>query len=285
MITITQQACAKINLTLDVLGKRPDGYHDILSIMQTVSLCDSVQIRIGTGKPWEIICDQPGVPSDRKNLVWKAAEVFFQEIDTDPDGLQITIQKRIPMEAGLGGGSSDAAAVLRGLNRAYSDPISIERLAQLGGSVGSDVPFCVIGGAAMAEGRGERLRSIPAMPPCDMVICKPQFSSSTPALYKKLDEMTITHRPDQKAMEKALENGDLWGIAGNLCNVFEPVVAGEHEEIAFVRKICAECGAMGVCMTGSGSAVYGIFPDKDSAQRTKERLINTGIQAFLAHPV
>ena len=285
MLKITEPAYAKINLTLDVLRKRPDGYHDIKSIMQTVSLRDEVEVCLGTGKPWEVCCNKTGVPLDRKNLAWRAAEAFFRGTGIDPNGLQITIRKQIPMEAGLGGGSADAAAVLRGLNRAYSELISLDRLAQLGAAVGSDVPFCVIGGAAMAEGRGERLRRIPGMPQCNMILCKPRFSSSTPALYQKLDEMTIPDRPDQDAMENALRSGDLKKIAEHLCNVFEPVVAGEHEEIAFIRKICLESGAMGVCMSGSGSAVFAIFPDVCSAERAKNTLIEAGIQTFLTHPV
>lgn len=285
MLTITEPAYVKVNLTLDVLDKRPDGYHNIKSIMQTVSLHDEVEICLGTGTPWSIRCTHNGVPTDRKNLAWRAAEAFFQEIGDDPNGLIISIEKHIPMEAGLGGGSADAAAVLRGLNKAYSEPISVRRLAELGGTIGSDIPFCVVGGAAMAEGRGELLRMLPGMPACDMIICKPEFSASTPQLYKKLDEMTIECRPNQDAMEKALSRGDLKGIADHLCNVFEPVVAGEHKEIALIRRICMECGAMGVCMSGSGSAVFAIFPNGDCARKAKSMLVEAEIRTFLSHPV
>ena len=156
MITLQEFAYAKINLTLDVLGKREDGYHDLSSIMQTVSIRDDIEIDIGTGKPWKLLCDKDNIPADENNLAWKAAKVFFDAVKKDPDGLEIRIIKRIPSEAGLGGGSADAAAVLRALNRHYDAPFSILALAELGAGIGCDVPFCVLGGTAMVEGRGER---------------------------------------------------------------------------------------------------------------------------------
>ena len=180
MITLYEGAFAKINLTLDVLGKRPDGYHDLKSVMQTISMRDDIEIDIGTKQLWKIYCDKEGIPLDERNLAWKAAEVFFNATGKDPDGIEIRITKRIPSEAGLGGGSADAAAVLRALNRHYNNPFSILALAELGASVGSDVPFCTLCGTAMVEGRGERLRKLPDMPDCVFVICKPDFSSSTP---------------------------------------------------------------------------------------------------------
>ena len=152
MTTLYEGAFAKLNLTLDVLGKREDGYHDLKSVMQTISIRDDVEIDIGTGKPWSLECSAEGIPTDRKNLAWKAAEVFCQEMKKDPDGISIRIHKRIPSGAGLGGGSADAAAVLRALNRHYGSPLSVLALAELGARVGSDVPFCVLCGTAMVEG-------------------------------------------------------------------------------------------------------------------------------------
>ena len=164
MTTLYEGAFAKINLTLDVLGKRADGYHDLQSVMQTISIRDDVEIDVGTGKPWRLLCSVEGIPTDEKNLAWKAAKVYCDAMDKDPEGLEIRIVKRIPAGAGLGGGSADAAAVLRALNRHYGDPLSVLALAELGAQVGSDVPFCVVGGTAMVEGRGERLRKLPDMP-------------------------------------------------------------------------------------------------------------------------
>ena len=203
MKELTEGAFAKVNLTLDVLDKREDGYHNLRSIMQTVSLHDDVHVTVGC-EGWQIHCyrevlppdadenTEPelvtcGLPQDRKNLAWKAAEAFYARIGKKPEGLEIFINKRIPLEAGLGGGSADAAAVLRALNRAYDSPLSIPALCELGAQVGSDVPFCVMGGTALVEGKGELLTRLPPAPEFFVVICKPDFSVSTPELYQGLD--------------------------------------------------------------------------------------------------
>ena len=152
MTTLYEAAYAKLNLTLDVLGKREDGYHDLQSVMQTISIRDDIEIDVGTGKPWRLLCSDETLPTDERNLAWKAADVFCRTMNRDPDGLEIRIVKRIPSGAGMGGGSADAAAVLRALNRHYGEPLSVLALAELGAQVGSDVPFCVLGGTAMVEG-------------------------------------------------------------------------------------------------------------------------------------
>ena len=164
MTTLYEGAFAKVNLTLDVLGKREDGYHDLQSVMQTLSIRDDVEIDVGTGKPWSLSCSREDLPQDERNLAWKSAKVFCEQLKIDPQGLAIRITKRIPSEAGLGGGSADAAAVLRALNRAYDAPLSIPALCELGAQVGSDVPFCVMGGTAIVEGRGELLTKLPPAP-------------------------------------------------------------------------------------------------------------------------
>ena len=228
MTTLYEGAFAKVNLTLDVLGKREDGYHDLQSVMQTISIRDDVEIDIGTGKPWKLLCSAEGIPTDETNLAWKAAKVYCQALNKDPDGLEIRIVKRIPSGAGLGGGSADAAAVLRALNRHYGEPLSILALAELGAQVGSDVPFCTLCGTAMVEGRGERLRKLPDMPDCIFVVCKPDFSVSTPELYRKIDTVAIPCRPDNRAMDTALLSGDLGAVAENVYNVFDPVVTSDH---------------------------------------------------------
>ncbi len=187
-VTLREGAFAKINLTLDVLGKRPDGYHDIQSVMQTISIRDDVEVEVGTAKPWTLSCDKEDVPQDSSNLAWKAAEMFCRAAKRDPEGVAIRITKRIPTQAGLGGGSADAAAVLRALNRHYDYPFSIYALAELGAEVGSDVPFCTLGGTVLCQGRGERLRKLPDLPETLFVVCKPDFPVSTPELYRRLDE-------------------------------------------------------------------------------------------------
>jgi len=285
MTTLYEGAYAKLNLTLDVLGKRDDGYHDLQSVMQTISIRDDIEIDVGTGKPWKLLCNVEGIPTDDRNLAWKAAKLFCDTLHKDPNGLEIRITKRIPSGAGMGGGSADAAAVLRALNRHYGNPLSILALAELGAQVGSDVPFCTVCGTAMVEGRGERLRKLPDIPDCIFVVCKPEFSVSTPELYKKLDETTIALRPDNKAMESALLAGDLELVAGNLCNVFDPVVTADHLELNYIKSICNTYGAMNQQMTGSGSAVFAIMHSFEHAAVLCSMLKENYPQIFIAKPV
>lgn len=285
MTTLYEGAFAKINLTLDVLGKRPDGYHDLKSVMQTISIRDDIEIDVDTDKPWALFCDKENVPTDERNLAWKAAKVYCDTMKKDPNGLEIRITKRIPSGAGMGGGSADAAAVLRALNRHYGNPLSIMALAELGAEVGSDVPFCVVCGTAMAEGRGERLRKLPDMPDCIFVICKPEFSVSTPELYKKIDEVAIAKRPDNKLMESALLAGDLEKVAHNLCNVFDPVVTEEHLELNYIKSLFHQYGAIGYQMTGSGSAVFAIVSEFEIAAVICNMLKENYPQVFIGKPV
>ena len=285
MTTLYEGAFAKLNLTLDVLGLREDGYHDLQSVMQTVSVRDDVEIDIGTGKPWALHCDMDGVPEDERNLAWKAARLYFDTIGKDPDGIEIRITKRIPTEAGMGGGSADAAAVLRALNRHYGYPLSIAALAELGSFVGSDVPFCTLCGTAMVEGRGEKIRKLPDLPDCFFVICKPDFSSSTPALYKKLDESVIGKRPDNRAMESALLTGDLKKVCENVYNVFDPVVTEEHLELNYIKSLCYNYGAIAYQMTGSGSAVFAIVSEFEIAAVICNMLKENYPKVYIAKPV
>lgn len=285
MTTLFEGAYAKINLTLDVLDKRSDGYHDIKSVMQTISIRDDIEIDIGTGKEWKLLCDKPDIPTDESNLAWKAAKVFFDALGKNPEGLEIRITKRIPSQAGLGGGSADAAAVLRALNRHYENPLSILALAELGAQVGSDVPFCTICGTAMVEGRGEKLRKLADMPDCVFVICKPDFSVSTPELYQKFDSEVIGKRPDNMAMESALLAGDLEKVCKNLHNVFDPIVTKEHMELNYIKSIFNSYGAVGYQMTGSGSAVFAIVQDFEYAAVICNMLKENYPQVFIAKPV
>ena len=285
MTTLYEGAFAKINLTLDVLGKREDGYHDLKSVMQTLSIRDDVEIDVDTDAPWSLKCSMEGIPEDSSNLAWKAAEVFYQITGLKTTGLAIRIEKRIPTQAGLGGGSADAAAVLRALNKHYNNPLSILALAEIGAQVGSDVPFCVICGTAMVEGRGERLRKLPDMPDCFFVVCKPDFSASTPELYKKLDETVIARRPDNQAMESALLAGDLQKVADNIWNVFDPVVTQDHLEMNYIKSICNSYGALTQQMTGSGSAVFAILPNFEYAAVVCNMLKDNYPQIFIAKPV
>lgn len=285
MTTLYEGAFAKLNLTLDVLGKREDGYHDLQSVMQTISIRDDIEIDVGTGKPWKLLCSVEGIPTDERNLAWKAARVYCDALGKDPDGLEIRILKRIPSGAGMGGGSADAAAVLRALNRHYGEPLSIFALAELGAQVGSDVPFCVLCGTAMVEGRGERLRKLPDMPDCIFVVVKPEFSVSTPELYKKIDEVAVAQRPDNQAMESALLAGDLLKVSHNLCNVFDPVVTAEHLELNYIKSLFHQYGAVGYQMTGSGSAVFAIVSEFEVAAVICNMLKENYQHVFIGKPV
>lgn len=285
MTTLYEGAFAKVNLTLDVLDKRDDGYHDLKSVMQAISIRDDIEIDVDTDRPWVLQCSMEGIPQDERNLAWKAAETFYRVTNLKTTGLEIRILKRIPTEAGLGGGSADAAAVLRALNKHYGNPLSILALAEIGAEVGSDVPFCVLCGTAMVEGRGERLRKLPDLPDCFFVVCKPDFSSSTPELYRKLDETVIARRPDNQAMESALLAGNLQKIAENVWNVFDPVVTQEHLELNYIKSIFNSYGAIAFQMTGSGSAVYAIVTEFEHAAVICNMLKDNYPQVYIAKPI
>lgn len=285
MTTLYEGAFAKINLTLDVLGKREDGYHDLKSVMQSISIRDDVEIDVDTDMPWSLECSWDSIPNDSRNLAWKAAEVFYNVTGLNTSGLSIRIRKRIPVEAGLGGGSADAAAVLRALNKHYGNPLSILALAEIGSQVGSDVPFCVLCGTALVEGRGERLRKLPDMPDCLFVVCKPDFSSSTPELYRQLDNTVISHRPDHQAMESALLAGDLQKVADNVWNVFDPVVTKDHLEMNYIKSIFNTYGAIAYQMTGSGSSIFAIVTEFEQAAVICNMLKDNYPQVYIAKPI
>ena len=285
MTTLYEGAFAKVNLTLDVLDKREDGYHDLKSVMQTISIRDDVEIDVDTDMPWSVSCSVDDIPEDERSLVWKAAEAFYRTTGLKTTGLAIRVTNRIPTQAGLGGGSADAAAVLRALNKHYGMPLSILALAELGAEVGSDVPFCVLCGTAMVEGRGERLRKLPDMPDCFFVVCKPDFSASTPELYQKLDESVIARRPDNKAMESALLEGSLEKVAENIWNVFDPLVTSEHMELNYIKSIFNTYGAVAFQMTGSGSAVFAIVTEFEHAAVICSMLKENYPQVYIAKPI
>ena len=273
MKTLTLSAHAKLNLTLDILGRRPDGYHELRMVMQTVSLCDHVSVTLTERSG--ITCRVTGadLPCDERNLAVKAALCFLEETGHAGQGMLIEINKRIPVGAGMGGGSSDAAAVLRALNRLYGDVLDREQLRCLSERIGSDVPFCVWGGTALASGRGEKLEALPDMPDCRFIICKPEFSISTPELFRKLDEIKLRCHPDTAGLVEAIRQGQLAQISRRMYNVFEDVDDRRMRTVADIKSTLLDHGALGAVMTGTGSAVFGVFePDSDvSAVRDKLR--------------
>lgn len=266
METLTLAAPAKLNLTLDVLGKREDGYHEMRMVMTTVSLADEVTLTLEPGEGTVISADLGFLPVDGRNLAAVAAQRLRQATGGNWGRLTIRLRKRIPVCAGTAGGSSDAAAVLRGLNRLAGLGLRVEELAEIGRSVGADVPYCVMGGTALAEGIGEKLMPLPALPACWAVLVKPGFSVSTPELFAKLDGQRFHGRPDTPGMIGALEAGDLPGVARRLYNVFEEVLLKRQRDVVEeVKGTLVDRGALGACMTGTGSMVYGLFSAEEKA--------------------
>ena len=279
-------ARAKLNLTLDVLGKRPDGYHDLKMVMQSVALADTLTVETGTGEGLEVRTDLSFLPNNEKNLAAAAALAFQTVTGRDLGGVAIAIEKRIPVCAGMGGGSSDAAAVLRSLERMLGTGQDLADLARIGEQVGSDVPYCVLGGTALAEGRGEVLTPLSALPHCHVVICKPAFSISTPELFRAVDGVRLRCRPDTDGVLAALEAGDLGGVARRMYNVFEDVLPPrQRAEVAAIRSALVQHGALGANMSGTGPTVFGLFDDADRARSAWEELRQTYRDVFLTETV
>ena len=280
----TLTAPAKINLALDILGTRPDGYHDMRMVMQTISLCDTVTVE-ETAAGFELQTDGDFIPAGKKTLEQWAAEAFFEAIGQPMPGLRVTLEKVTPAYAGLGGGSADVAALLRILRDTYAPGLPAEELERIGFTVGSDMPFCVRGGTALAEGRGEVLTDLTPLPDCWFVLCKPDFGIPTPSLFARVDGGELTHRPDINGMRLALETGDLPGVAARLGNVFEGVLPEEYHEVFHIKKRLMELSALNAAMSGSGPTVFGVFADQETARRVAEVLKETYQQTYLAMPV
>ena len=275
-------AYAKINLFLDIEGRRTDGFHDILSVMQTVSLSDTVTLW-HTEKGIEVSNDI-GIEKER-DLTYRAAAAFFAACGKD-GGVRIKVDKRIPRGAGLAGGSADAAAVLRGLNELYGEPFSNEELAKIGLTLGSDVPFCIIGGTKITRGRGEQMTDMPDMPNCSMVIAIGDDHVSTPAQFAELDrrfDNFVGYKPKSENV-KGIENAFLCGefdVSEQLYNIFE--ITGRFSPE--IKEIMMKNSARGTLMSGSGSSVFGIFTDGSDAKKAADELVSRGYRAFLCNPV
>lgn len=285
MKRLEMTAHAKINLTLDVLGKRADGYHDLCMVMQEIALGDRVILTLGTGAPWKVVSGSDEIPCDDSNLAIKAARLFFAATGLDCGGLTVEIDKKTPVCAGMGGGSADGAAVLRLLYAHYQHPISERALYLLAEQTGSDVPFALFGGTALAEEKGQILTRLDPLPQCEIVLCKPPFPIFTPALFRAIDGEVIRKRPDNAAMCRALKRGDLDAITALTCNVFEPVVSRLHPEIGTIRETMRASGALTAAMTGSGPTVFGIFAERSSAEQAYHRLKAVYPDTFLTKPV
>lgn len=280
------QAFAKLNLTLDILGKREDGYHDLRMVMQSITLADTLTLEENQGEGLRVSANLRFLPTGEKNLAAAAALRFWEALGREPEDLDIRIEKRIPVCAGMAGGSSDAAAVLRALNQRVGDPFSPKELARLGERVGSDVPYCVLGGTALAEGRGEVLTPLPPLPRCWVVACKPDFPISTPELFAQADRVKLRRRPDTAGLVAALEAGDLGGVARRMYNVFEDVLPARlYTRVAEIKNILIQCGALGANMSGSGPTAFGLFDRLEAAQEARACLAQRYRDTFLCETV
>ncbi len=280
---ITKNAYAKINISLDIVGKRDDGYHLLESIMQTVSLYDIVTIEKG-GTDITLTTNYNFLPTNDKNIAVRAARLFFEKTGLY-NNIIIDIKKRIPVGGGLGGGSADAAAVLRILNEMYNYPLTKDELLSLGLQCGADVPFCILGGTRLCCGIGEQMSPLPPMPECFILILKPSFSISTKAVYQAFDFENLCNHPDTTGIIRGLENCCLEDICLRLYNVLETPATKFYPEIDKYKKLLWTHGAQGRLMSGSGSTVFGIFRSKKEALEAKDFFKNLKFVTFLVSPV
>ncbi|MGI6051581.1 MAG: 4-(cytidine 5'-diphospho)-2-C-methyl-D-erythritol kinase [Bilifractor sp.] len=283
---LVKKAYAKINLSLDVTGRREDGYHEVRMVMQMVDLADTLTFR-KTEEPGIVLgCDDPDVPCDSKNLVWQAAEMLMKEAGVT-EGVHIYLEKRIPHAAGLGGGSSDAATTLHAVNELFGLGFSDEELCERGVRIGADVPYCVMGATALAEGIGEKLTVLPAMPDCFVVLARPDIDVPTGQVYKDLDSLAAYPHPDVDGQVKAIRDGSLFGVTEALGNVLEIVTAAKHPEITQIERQLLDGGAIGSIMSGSGATVFGIFADRVTAENAAREMKKGQLAAdvFVTQPV
>lgn len=274
---------AKINLTLDVLRKREDGFHELKMIVQTVSLSDCINLR-KTESGISLKTNLRYLPTDRRNIAYAAAEFFLEKAGIT-DGIAINMKKNIPVAAGLAGGSSNAAAVLVGLNKMYGNPFGEKDLLEMGGQLGSDVPFCITGGCVLCEGRGEILTPLPDLPETAFLLVKPPIHISTASVYGKLRADKLAEHPDTDGTIAAISRGDREAVAVRMFNVLESVTAVENPIIGKIKQEMIEHGALGSVMSGSGPTVIGLFKDKKTANDARVIMQKNRCNAFVVHTV
>lgn len=282
--TVTLKALAKINLGLDVLGRRENGYHDVRMVMQTIYLYDDVTIEKTEDPGIVLQTNLHFLPVDENNIAYKAAKMLMDEFQIR-EGVRIVLNKHIPVAAGLAGGSSNAAAVLVGMNNLFHLGLSQKDLMERGVSLGADVPYCVMRGTVLAEGIGEILTPLPPLPKCSVLIAKPGISVSTKMVYEKLDSKEIEDHPDIDALIGGLEAQDLGKIAASMGNVLEKVTIEAYPVIEEIKNVMKEAGAMNAMMSGSGPTVFGLFEDKKTAKEAWRKLkdMNLAKQIYIAN--
>lgn len=282
--TITLKALAKINLGLDVLGRRENGYHDVRMVMQTIYLYDNVTLTKTEEPGIHLECNLFYLPVDDTNIAYKAAKLLMDEFSIQ-EGVRIVLDKHIPVAAGLAGGSSNAAAVLVGMNRLFSLGLSQEELMKRGVSLGADVPYCVMRGTVLAEGIGEILSPLPPLPKCCVLIAKPGISVSTKTVYEKLDSQEIEVHPDIDGILEGLKEQDIQKVAASMGNVLEAVTIGDYPIIEQIKDVMKEHGALNAMMSGSGPTVFGIYEDRAKAKSAQQKLRELQIakQVYIAN--
>lgn len=280
MNKVSIDARAKINLTLDVLGKRPDGFHEVEMVMQTIELHDSVLLEEG-GTDLEVITDHPLLKDGSTNIAYKAARMLIDRLKITK-GLRISIKKRIPVAAGMAGGSTDAAAVLTGINELWNLGLKFEELAQFGAEIGSDVPFCIRGGTALATGRGEKISPLPEVPEMWILLAKPGIEVSTAEIYKHFRAEKVIQRPDSEAMICAIKSGEKSGIVNNLGNVLESVTLEKYPEVAKLKADMSRLGVVNPLMSGSGPSVFGFVETQRDAEKIAASLRQEQPNLFVA---
>ena len=276
MQRITQKAYAKINIGLDVLRRREDGYHEVRMIMQTVDICDNLILERTAKSGILILTDKEELPVNQDNLIYKAADLLMKEKNIT-EGVSITLTKRIPIAAGMAGGSSDAAATMRGLNQLFELGYSTEELQKLGVRLGADIPYCIVGGTMLSEGIGEILNPLPTPPACHLVVAKPDINVSTKFVYENLHADSLTCHPDIDGMIEALRTGNLQGITDRLGNVLETVTVREYPIIEQIKELMRQEGAANALMSGSGPTVFGIYTNRELAEQAAQAIEQKGM--------
>lgn len=284
---VTEKAYSKLNLSLDVLGKRPDGYHEMLMVMQSISLCDELSITITDGEgEISVFTNRSYLPTNEKNLAFASAKKYLERAGITDKNIRIDLKKVVPVCAGMGGGSSDAAAVLRALNSFFGRRLSRGELLALGADIGSDVPFCITGGTMLAYGRGTEFRALPEMPDCAFVIIKPQFSIKTPELFSRIDSIKLKARPDTDGLITAIEKGSVIEISRRVFDVFEAALPQKYRDTTDRAKLeLIDSGALGASMTGTGSAVFGIYDDERIAAKALDKLRESFKEVYFAKKI
>ena len=265
------KALAKINLGLDVLGRRENGYHDVRMVMQSVYLYDNVRLEAREEPGIELSSNLYYLPDDTGNIAYKAAQMMIEEFHLE-GGVRITLDKHIPVAAGMAGGSSNAAAVLFGMNRLFGLELTRQELMERGVLLGADVPYCILRGTVLAEGIGEKLTVLPSIPKCAVLIAKPPVSVSTRVVYEALDSKEIVKHPDIDGLIRALEEGSLKTVAACMGNVLEDVTIPKYPVIREIKQEMLEAGALNAMMSGSGPTVFGLFENKIKARNAQERI-------------